>query len=77
MGKSWKRVARDPHFSTHASFMNFDVVGPKRLFHETITEKDEDWVDGFSKSRKRGKLVADNHDNDFPTAEADDQPRRA
>ena len=57
--------------------MNFEAMGPKRLFQETITEKDDGMVDGFSKSKKRGKSAANNHDNDFTMAEADNQPRRA
>ena len=77
MGKSWKRIAHDPHFSTHAPSMNFEAMGPKRLFQETITKKDDGMVDGFSKSKKWGKSAANNHDNDFTMAEADNQPRRA
>lgn len=41
MGKTWKRITRDPHFSTHASSVNIETVGPKRLFQETIIEKDD------------------------------------
>ena len=75
-GRTWNRIACDPHFSTHAPFVNFEIMGPKRLFQETLTGKDDGMVDGFSKSKKQGKSTADNHDNDYTTAEADDQPRR-
>nr|POE99803.1 hypothetical protein CFP56_18270 [Quercus suber] len=75
IGRTWKRIARDPHFSTHAPSVNFEIVGPKRLFQETLVEKDDSMVDGFSKSRKQGKSSADNHDNDYTKAEADEKPR--
>ena len=52
MGRTWKRIARDPHFSTHAPSVNFETVGPKRLFQETLIEMDDCMVDGFNKSRK-------------------------
>ena len=77
IGRTWKRIACDPHFSTHAPSVNFETVGPKRLVQETLAEKDDDMVDGFSKSRKWGKSIADNHDNDYTTVVADYQPHRA
>ena len=77
MGKTWKRLACDPHISTHATYMSSDAVGPKRAFQETITEKDEVLVDGFNNNRKQGKFVEDKHDNEFTTVEANDQSRRA
>ena len=52
MGRTWKRIARDQHFSTHAPSVNFETVGPKRLFQETLIEMDDCMVDGFNKSRK-------------------------
>ena len=68
MGKTWKRLARDPHFSTHAPFVNFETMGPKRLFQETLPEENDGMVDGFSNNRKQGKITADNHDNEYTTA---------
>ena len=77
IGKTWKRAARDPHISTHATYMSSDAVGSKRSFQEAITDQDEVLVEVDNKNRKRGKLVEDKHDNEYTTAEADDQPRRA
>lgn len=67
-------MARDPHISTHATYMSSEVVGSKRSFQEEITEQDKVLVDGFNNNRKRSKFVEDKHDNEYTTAEADDQP---
>ena len=77
VGKTWKRLARDPTFSTPASFAVSIAVGSKRMYKEIVSDKDEIFVEGCCNSIKHGRLVEDNHDSNFPTAEVDKQPRRA
>ena len=71
-GKTWKKLACIPNPSTLASHGDLVIVGAKRGFQGSELDQDEDQVDGLCKGGKQGKFVA----NEFPTAEADDQPHR-
>ena len=77
VGQTWKRLARDRTFSTPASFAVSIAVGSKRMYKEIVSDKDEIFVERCCNSTKHGRLVEDNHDSNFPTAEVDKQPRRA
>lgn len=77
VGQTWKRLARDRTFSTPASFAVSIAVGSKRMYKEIVSDKDEILVERCCKSINHGRLVEDNHDSNFPTAEVDKQPRRA
>ena len=56
MGKSWKRIAHDPHFSTHAPSIDFEAMGPKRLFQETITERMTAWWMGSARAKNGARV---------------------
>ena len=77
VGHTWKRKTRNLTSSASVSSEVSIAVGSKRNYKDTVSTKDENLVEGWCKSSKRGRLVGDNHDNFFPTAEADEQPRRA
>ena len=77
VGQTWKRIARDLTFSTPASSAVSIAMGSKRMYKESVSDKDEILVEGCCKSIKRGRLMGDNHDSNFPMAKADEQPHRA
>ena len=76
VGQTWKRIARNPTSSTSVSSVVPSAVGLKRMHKDTIVANDESLVEGSCKNSKRGRIVGDNHDTIFPTAEAEEQPRR-
>ena len=69
-------IARNPTSSTSVSSVVPIAVGSKRTHKDTVSVKDESLVEGSCKNSKRGRLVGNNHDTIFPTAEAEEQPRR-
>ena len=77
VGQTWKRKACNLTSSTLVSSEVSITVGSKRNYKDTVSTKDENLVEGWCKSSKRGRLVGDNHDSIFPMAEANEQPRRA
>ena len=76
VGQTWKRLAHNPTSSTSVSSVVPIAVGSKRMYKDTVSTKDESLVEGSCKNSKRGRLVGDNHDTIFPTAEAEEQPCR-